>query len=144
MHVAQILNHKGRAVFTVAPTDSVRRAVDVLRTHNVGAVVVCDASGTVVGILSERDIVRAFADRGGQALDLLVQELMTRDVVTCKPEDTVIGLMSIMTEHRIRHLPVVEDGVLNGVVSIGDVVKFRLAEAQKELDDLRGYVMAQG
>lgn len=144
MHVATILNAKGRSVLTARHDDTIRRVIELLSRHNVGAVIVCDADGSVVGILSERDIVRAMADLGAAVLDLPAEDLMTRDVITCKPSDTVPNLMSVMTESRVRHLPVVEDGILAGVVSIGDVVKARIAEAEQEIDGLRQYVMAQG
>ena len=116
----------------------------MLASRNVGAIVICDAAGAVIGIVSERDIVRAFADNGAAVLDMTAADLMTREVVTCSKEDTVIELMSVMTERRIRHLPVIDDGVLAGVISIGDVVKYRIAEAESELTGLRDYVMAQG
>ncbi|MEQ8387503.1 MAG: CBS domain-containing protein [Alphaproteobacteria bacterium] len=144
MHVAQIIAEKGASVLTAGANDRITRLLKLLASRNVGAIVICDAAGAVIGIVSERDIVRAFADNGAAVLDMTAADLMTREVVTCSKEDTVIELMSVMTERRIRHLPVIDDGVLAGVISIGDVVKYRIAEAESELTGLRDYVMAQG
>ena len=144
MHVAQIIAEKGASVLTAGANDRITRLLKLLASRNVGAIVICDAAGAVIGIVSERDIVRAFADNGAAVLDMTAADLMTREVVTCSKEDTVIELMSVMTERRIRHLPVIDDGVLAGVISIGDVVKYRLADAESELTGLRDYVMAQG
>ena len=112
MHVAQIIAEKGASVLTAGANDRITRLLKLLASRNVGAIVICDAAGAVIGIVSERDIVRAFADNGAAVLDMTAADLMTREVVTCSKEDTVIELMSVMTERRIRHLPVIDDGVL--------------------------------
>jgi CBS domain-containing protein len=140
MNVETILKSKGSSVITVAPTETVAHALSVLDAHHIGAVVVSADRARVVGILSERDIVRELARRGSALLDATVSEIMTRDVYVCEPDDTVAELMSQMTERRIRHLPVVVEGRLTGIVSIGDVVKNRLDEVESEKDALREYI----
>lgn len=141
MNVETILKSKGSSVVTVEPTESVARALSVLEAHRIGAVVVVSSDRTrVLGILSERDIVRELARRGPALLDADVSEIMTRDVYICEPGDTIAELMSQMTERRIRHLPVVVEGRLTGIVSIGDVVKSRLEEVESEKDAMREYI----
>jgi CBS domain-containing protein len=140
MNVATILDTKGRAVVTIAPNATIADALDLLRRKGIGAVVVSDDGEKVGGILSERDIVHAFADRGARALEASVADLMTRHVFTCGPSDTVADLMAEMTRRRIRHLPVVENGRLAGIVSIGDVVKNRLDEVESEASSLRQFI----
>lgn len=140
MNVATILETKGRAVVTIAPDATIADAVDLLRRKGIGAVVVSDDGVTMGGILSERDIVHALADRGAQALAASVADLMTRHVYSCGPSDTVADLMAEMTRRRIRHLPVVENGRLAGIVSIGDVVKNRLDEVESEASSLRQFI----
>ncbi len=125
---------------TIAPDASVSEAVDLLRRKGIGAIVVSGGEGDMAGILSERDVVHALAERGAQLLDLPVSALMTRHVFTCKPADSIADLMAEMTERRIRHLPVVEDGKLAGIVSIGDVVKNRLGEVEEEATTLRQFI----
>ncbi|HTC17813.1 MAG TPA: CBS domain-containing protein [Stellaceae bacterium] len=139
MNVEAILKNKGRDVVTIAPEATINDAVLLLRRKRIGALVIGGATGPE-GILSERDIVRALADYGARIFDLPVSALMTRRVITCTPKDSVAGLMAEMTERRIRHLPVVEDGVLIGIVSIGDVVKHHLGEVEHEANALRQFI----
>lgn len=135
-----ILERKGRVVSTVTPDATVREALVALRDANVGALVVSEDGTSVAGILSERDIVRHLADVGAALLDQPVSGLMEREVHTCRGTDTVDHLMHRMTEHRIRHLPVVEDGALAGIISIGDVVKTRVDELEREQSQLVDYI----
>lgn len=140
MKVEQILADKGGAVFAVVDTDAIADAVSVLNDKNIGAVVVRNEKGGVVGILSERDIVRGLGKNGGDALGLKVRDCMTPDPFTCCPDDTVDTLMGQMTDKRIRHLPVIRDGDLIGVVSIGDVVKRKIEETEQEARVLKEYI----
>jgi CBS domain-containing protein len=140
MNVEAILKGKGRSVATVAPDATIGEAVNDLRRRGIGALVVSRDGATVDGILSERDIVHALADRGTRLLDLPVSALMTARVFTCTPRDSIAELMAMMTERRIRHLPVIEDGRLSGIVSIGDVVKMRLDEVEYEASSLRSFI----
>jgi CBS domain-containing protein len=139
MRVADIIRQKGVGAVTVAPTDSVARAVELLRDHGFGALVVSGDGQAIEGIVSERDIVRALGLRS-DLLDLPVTEIMTARVVTCSPDDRVDQLMSTMTEHRIRHLPVEVDGAMVGLVSIGDIVKVRVSELEHEAQTLQDYI----
>lgn len=138
--VADVLKQKGSQVITVTPAQSVASIVEVLTRHRIGAAPVTNPAGRLVGIISERDVVRGIADHGAGVLDGAVEQLMTREVRTCAPDDAIVELMAVMTNQRIRHLPVVAEGALCGLVSIGDVVKQRLAEAQSELDELHRYI----
>lgn len=140
MNVARILKEKGRAVFTIPPETLVASAVETLAKERVGALVVCDEDSHVIGIISERDIVRILANEGANSLDQPVASYMTRDVLTCVERDSVNWLMEEMTTRRFRHLPVVEGGRLIGIVSIGDVVKHRLAAAELEAASMREYI----
>ncbi len=140
MNVEAILKGKGRSVMTIAPAATVGDAVDLLREKGIGALVVSSDGATVAGILSERDVVHALADRGAGLLALQVSALMTRHVFTCQPGDSIDELMAEMTERRIRHLPVIENGRLAGIVSIGDVVKNRLDEIEAEASSLRQFI----
>jgi CBS domain-containing protein len=140
MRINSILNGKGDDVATVAPESTVADALGLLADHGIGALVVSTDGRTVEGILSERDIVRALAAQGDATLDLPVHELMTDTVVTCTREDTVDSLMATMTDERVRHVPVVEDGVLSGIISIGDVVKHRVGELESETRHLKDYI----
>ncbi len=130
--VAKLLEGKGDAVIAVRPNDTIHAVVDILRDKRIGAVVVTDQNGGLQGILSERDIVRRMADTPGQTLPQSVEDLMTRDVKTCAPEDTLNDVLKTMTEGRFRHMPVVSDSGLRGVITIGDVVHFRLKELEYE------------
>ena len=142
MLVETILNAKGRAVATVRPDLTLRKLALLLADKRIGAAVVTDAQERLVGIVSERDVVRAIAQEGERALGLPVADVMTREVRTCRPEDTVEHLMAVMTDGRLRHLPVLVDGRLGGIVSVGDVVKSRIEESELEARSLRDYVMA--
>jgi CBS domain-containing protein len=133
MIVRNIIDTKAlRQIITMKPTDTVRAAVEILSKHRIGAVIVSRDGAIVDGILSERDIVRALGARGVSSLDLQVQDLMTAEVIACHPEDTAITVMEKMTDGRFRHMPVVDGGRMVGVISIGDVVKARIAEIQTE------------
>ncbi|MCB1491595.1 MAG: CBS domain-containing protein [Rhodobiaceae bacterium] len=140
MTVRKIVGEKGHTVVTVLAGDLVSKAVETLGTHKIGAVVVSDGADGVAGILSERDIVRWIAKSGASVLERKVGDLMTSDVVTCTLDDTIADLMGIMTRGKFRHLPVVIDGKLAGIVSIGDVVKYRIAEAEFEARAMRDYI----
>ncbi|MFC5997802.1 CBS domain-containing protein [Quadrisphaera sp. GCM10027208] len=140
MQISGVLRHKGADVLTIAPTESVRTLLDRLRDGGVGALVVSTDGRTVEGIVSERDVVRRLSTDGDGVLDIEVSQIMTADVHTCSPSATVDDLMAVMTEQRIRHVPVLEDGVLVGIVSIGDVVKQRMSELQSERDQLEAYI----
>ncbi|MGE5511599.1 MAG: CBS domain-containing protein [Bacteroidota bacterium] len=140
MHVAAILKEKGRAVETAKSETTLMEAARKLAAKRIGAVVVMDGDGGVAGILSERDIVRALATEGSASLDWPISEVMTRSVQACSETDTIDHVMSIMTARRFRHLPVVEDGALSGIVSIGDVVKHHIAEVEMEATAMRDYI----
>jgi CBS domain-containing protein len=140
MRIRDILQTKGSDVVVIAPGSSVRDLVALLEQHNLGAVIVSSDGTTMDGIVSERDVVRRLASDEG-VLSASVSELMTEVVHTCHPEDSVESLMSTMTDHRIRHLPVVDaEGRLSGIVSIGDVVKSTITQLQFERDRLQEYV----
>ena len=140
MNVETILRAKGSEVATIRPDETVGAAVKALISRNIGALVVSEDGETVDGIISERDIVHGLADHGAALLSLNVAEMMTRRVVTCELSDSVERLMAEMTNRRIRHFPVVQDGRLRGVVSIGDVVKNRLDEVEYEARALRSFI----
>jgi CBS domain-containing protein len=140
MNVEAILRDKGRAVATIRPDQTINPALAALRDRNIGALVVSEDGERVDGIISERDIVRGLADHGGAFLALSVAEAMTRRVATCDPADSVADLMAEMTNRRIRHLPVVQNGRLVGIVSIGDLVKNRLDEIEYEARSLRSFI----
>ncbi len=143
MMVEEVLKAKGRDIVTMPRNASVAEAVGLLKEKRIGAVVISDDGARVLGILSERDIVHALAEFAAAALEMRVSELMTQDVVTCGPEDSIVGLMARMTERRIRHLPVLKDGVLDGMVSIGDVVKGRIDEVESEASAMRNFITGQ-
>jgi len=138
--VSGVLRHKGHRVVTVAPDQTVESVAKTLTVNRIGAAPVIDDEGRLVGIISERDIVRALSENGASALTLPARRLMTREVTTCAPEDPLVELMGVMTNQRIRHLPVVVGGALLGIVSIGDVVKQRLDEVEFEVEELRRYI----
>ena len=143
MHISNLLRGKGSAVATIAPDATVAAAVEELRRHGIGALVVSSDRQHIEGILSERDIVRALADGAGTLLQEPVSSIMSETVTTCSPDDEIEWLMSTMTERRIRHVPVVSDGVLSGIVSIGDVVKNRIGELEKDRNELVDYINAR-
>jgi CBS domain-containing protein len=140
MTIAAILKHTNRSVVHVAPSETIAGVVRTLSARRIGAVVVLDAAGQLLGILSERDIVHALAAHGAQTLEMSAAQLMTRAVRTATLQTTVVQAMEIMTAGRFRHLPVVERGVLRGIVSIGDIVKARISETEYEVDSLKAYV----
>jgi CBS domain-containing protein len=140
MTVNDILLHKGSEVITIEPTATVAAAVRVLAQRRIGALLVTGADQRIVGIISERDIVRALDGTGPAVLDAPVSEVMTRQVVTCGRHETIGEIMERITSGRFRHVPVVEHGRLAGLVSIGDVVKARLSELEHEQDALREYI----
>jgi CBS domain-containing protein len=141
MTVKAILSRKGSDVLTIEPTATLAAAVALLAERRIGAVVITGPDRQVIGILSERDIVRAFAASGAAALDQQVAQIMTRKVMTCTEAETVSSMMERMTQGKFRHLPVVERGRLVGIVSIGDIVKHRLGEMEKESSALREYIL---
>ena len=140
MILEQILKEKGGQVFSVAESATLKEAADLLDTRRVGAMVILNEAGGIIGVLSERDIIRNLARIGAAALKCTVGEVMTRQVVTARPRDTVESAMEKMTDRRIRHLPVVDGGRMIGVVSIGDLVKWRIAEADAEVNAIRSYI----
>jgi CBS domain-containing protein len=140
MYVSALLENKGANVITAAPNTTIDKAVALLAENKIGVLVISADGKSVDGILSERDIVRALAEQGNDIGNADAATLMSRDVVSCAPGDTIESLMGLMTERRIRHLPVLENGKLAGIVSIGDIVKHRLAEIESEADALRQYV----
>jgi CBS domain-containing protein len=140
MNVATILKMKGKGVVTAKPDMSLLDVAKLLGQHGIGCIVIEDDDGKVAGIVSERDIVRAIGNAGAKTLKEPVSAYMTKTVVTAREADTIDRLMSEMTTHRFRHLPVVERGRLIGIVSIGDVVKMRIAEAEMEAAAMRNYI----
>ena len=140
MTVARILDDKGREVFTTQPHRTLKEVVELLASKGVGAVVVSDASQSVLGILSERDVVRVLGRHGASALEDPVSRLMRPKVVTVTREDTIEHVMQTMTQGRFRHVPVVEDGRLVGIISIGDVVKRHVNALDSERQALREYI----
>ena len=130
--VAKLLEGKGDAVFSVRPNETIHSVVNTLKEKRIGAVLVTDQNGSLMGILSERDIVRRMADTPGQTLPQSVEDLMTSEVKTCAPEDLLNDVLKTMTEGRFRHMPVLSGGNLQGVITIGDVVHFRLKELEYE------------
>ena len=140
MRVIGVLKGKGSEVATIGPDQSLLAAAAELGQRRIGALVVTSADGSVVGIISERDVVASIANDGAASLNRPVADVMTVDVITCSPNDTMEQLMSAMTEQRIRHLPVVDNGALVGIISIGDVVKGRVGEIQDETKALGDYI----
>jgi CBS domain-containing protein len=140
MILEQILREKGGEVYSVAESATLKEAADLLDARRVGAMVILGESGAIIGVFSERDLVRAIAKMGAAALKSTVADSMSRHVVTAKPSDTIEQTMDRMTDRRIRHLPVLEGSRLTGVVSIGDLVKWRLAEASAEVEAIRSYI----
>jgi CBS domain-containing protein len=140
MNVATILRQKGRAVTTAGPSATLLEIAARLSAKRIGAIVVVGAEGEVAGIISERDIIRALAAHGPQSLTSSAEEVMTKQVVTCQETDTLDELMAMMTARRFRHLPVLTDGALVGIISIGDVVKHHVAEVEMEATAMRDYI----
>jgi len=140
MSVAQILQLKGRDVFTAKPGDSVKAVAEMLSTKRIGAVVVSTDGHKIEGIVSERDIVHALAKHGAAALAGPISGIMSHKVQTCDEGDSETELMALMTQNRIRHLPVVSKGKLIGMVSIGDVVKLRVEQIERDAADMKAYI----
>ena len=140
MTVACILQRKGRGVSTIEPTLSLRDVVDVLAAKHIGALVIADADGRMLGIVSERDVVRALAQRGPDALDHPVSDYMTRNVLTTSEHESIVSAVQKMSDGRFRHMPVMEDGRLVGLISTGDAVKYRLEQMEQEHSALRDYI----
>lgn len=140
MTVRSILDSKGHRVESIQPGATLAAAVQQLGQKKIGAVLVLNMAGRIEGILSERDIVRVLSERGAAVLEEPVTNVMTRKVVSCRPSDTVAGIMEMMTLGKFRHLPVVEDGKVVGLISIGDIVKRRVQEYEKEQEALRDYI----
>ncbi len=144
MTIARILKNKSASVVTVPQSMPIIGVANVLRERGIGAVLVTDVSGDLIGIVSERDIVRGLATLGSDLLEKAAGTIMTSPVITCVPEDTVQCAMEMMTSRRFRHLPVVENGRLVGIVSIGDLVKQRIEMAEQEAGHLRDYIALAG
>ncbi|HTR84606.1 MAG TPA: CBS domain-containing protein [Reyranella sp.] len=142
MFVSDILSAKGGLVFTITPATTIAQAAQQLATRRIGSLLVLNDTGSVAGIVSERDLVRALARHGAAALEMDVAEVMTRNVTTCDPDEPIESVMSAMTRGRFRHVPVVHRGELLGLVSIGDVVKARLEETRHETEALKAYIVA--
>lgn len=143
MRIADVLRNKGSAVATISPDTTVTELLAGMAQQNIGAMVVMGPDG-LVGIVSERDVVRQLNERGAELLDLAVSEIMTSVVVTCAPGDAVDTLSGLMTENRVRHVPVIANGELAGIVSIGDVVKTRMDELNAEREQLQTYITQGG
>jgi CBS domain-containing protein len=141
MLVSQLLKSKGEAVFTASPHETLQGAATMLHARRVGAMVVTEGD-RVVGILSERDVVRAVSEHGGAALSRPISDIMSRDVIFAEPKESLDLLLERMTDRRIRHLPVCVDGRLVGIVSIGDLVKAKIAETEAEAQTLKAYIAA--
>lgn len=140
MHVETILQTKGALVHKLTETGTLADAVHLLNAHNIGAIIITDNSGNIAGILSERDIVRQLGKNPSDTLTLSVSACMTRGLVTCERTTLIDEVMERMTRHRIRHMPVVEDGKLLGIISIGDVVKHKIEAVEREAEALRDYI----
>jgi CBS domain-containing protein len=140
MQVSVLLQAKGATVVTVAPDATTAQVASTLTDHRIGAVIVSADGEHIDGVLSERDIVRALAERGAAVLDEPASALMTADVFTCEPDTTVEQLMTLMTERRFRHVPVLVDGKIAGMISIGDVVKDRISDLEHETQALHSYI----
>ena len=141
MTVETILRQKGTDVATIEPEASIRRAADWLRVKNIGALVVTSGKA-VLGLISEREIVRAFSQYGETAASMAVKDVMQQGVITVSPDESIRRVMHLMTRHRVRHMPVLRDGNLAGIISIGDVVKHRLEDLESETNVLRDAYMA--
>ena len=140
MIISQILRHKDGNVFTINSTQCIADAASILTNKGIGALLVEDNDSSIIGILSERDIVRGMVPHGADLHDVPVAELMTTNIVSCSLNDTVLEAMAMMTDRRIRHLPVYEDSQLIGLISLGDLVKSRIAEVQEEAEAMRSYI----
>lgn len=140
MYVSDILKTKGDTIISLTADEPIHAALALMAANRIGAVLVIDANGGIAGIVSERDLVRAMHKHGKDFFDKRVSELMTATVVTCSPKDPIPAIMGMMTSQRFRHVPVIDEGKVVGMISIGDVVKSRIEEAQFEVDALRRYI----
>lgn len=142
MNISDILRYKGSDVVTIAPSETVTALLAALAEHNVGALLVSDggSGGELKGVVSERDVVRRFVEHGADLLDLPVERIMTDVVVSCTSKDTVDSVAEMMTQQRVRHLPVLDDGRLAGIISIGDVVSSRIRQLEKDRGQLEQYI----
>jgi CBS domain-containing protein len=140
MKISEILRRKGADVATISPHATIESALGILKEQNVGALVISSATNPVNGILSERDIVRSLATRGARVLAEHVSDNMTTSVISCAPDELITKAMTTMTTRRFRHMPVIDEGALAGIVSIGDLVKHRLEELEDEASNLRTYI----
>lgn len=139
MNISDILRYKGSEVVTISPADTVATLLTTLADRNLGALLVVDG-GDVVGIVSERDVVRRLAERGPGVLDGTVEAIMTADVVSCRSGDAIDSIAETMTQRRVRHMPVIDDGTLAGIVSIGDVVSSRMRQLEQDRGQLEQYI----
>jgi CBS domain-containing protein len=139
MNISQILKAKGRAVATARPDATLSEIISRLAQKKIGAIVIVGAAGEVVGIVSERDVIRQLGERGAAALKEPVSQAMTSSVISCQETSTLEEMMELMTQGRFRHVPVIEDGALVGIVSIGDIVKHHVAEVEMEVTAMRDY-----
>jgi CBS domain-containing protein len=142
MRIHDVLRSKGDTVVTVRPEETVSTLLGLLSEHGIGAMVVSSDGTGVQGIVSERDVVRRLQEHGPALLEHTVGDIMTSEVHTCSPDDAIDDLMRVMTDRRVRHIPVVVDGRLAGIVSIGDVVKYRIDELTSERDQLSAYIQS--
>lgn len=140
MQVSSLLRNKEQRIISVNPDTAIGEVADILRQHRIGAVIVLNEPNDIAGVLSERDIVRAVAEHGSPCLDFKAAQLMTKDVIRCELEDSIDRVMELMTEHRFRHLPVMDDGKLLGMISIGDVVKHKIEQVEAEAQQMRSYI----
>lgn len=144
MSVSHILGVKGRSVIAGTAKETIQSIAQKLSQHRIGAVVIVDEKEMIAGIVSERDIVRALAEHGAKSMTMPVSGVMSKAVKTCKAGDSEIELMALMTTHRIRHLPVVDGGKLAGMISIGDIVKFRIEAVEREAEEMKSYIASAG
>ncbi len=142
MTVAAILSEKGNEVLTVKPGVNLAQIIDILAENKIGAAVVVAPDSTVCGIVSERDIVRELANHGAKALKNPCSSCMTADVIACSQHDTINEVMETMTTNRFRHMPVIDKGKLAGIISIGDVVKRKIKQAERDAEEMRNYISA--
>jgi CBS domain-containing protein len=142
VNISDILRFKGADVITITPTESVASLLAQLAEHNVGALLVVDTGndGRVIGVVSERDVVRRIAERGAALLEASVEEIMSAMIVSCSSHDSIDSVAETMTERRVRHMPVIDDGELVGIVSIGDVVSSRIRQLEKDRGQLEQYI----
>lgn len=140
MTVAHILASKPFEIISKHPSATLLEVSELLAERRIGAILLLNEDESIAGIISERDVVRALSRHGAGAVELTADAFMTRELITCRPEDTTNEVMSIMTEGRVRHLPVMSDGKLAGFISIGDVVKHRIAEVEQEAEEMKRYI----